>query len=174
MFKTRIDYPDEAEELEIVKRTTADVTARVTPTLDAGEIGDLQRIVRRVPVAEHVARYALSLARQTRPNHGNAPPFIRDYVSWGAGPRASQYLVLGAKARAVLYGRYYAATEDIDVIAYPVLRHRILTNFNAEAEGVKPDDIIGRLIQSVRASDSETEARATLPAVFRSESPGQA
>ncbi len=174
MFKTLIDYPDEAEELEIVKRTTADVIPRVTPTLDGKEILELQRIVRRVPVADHVARYALRLARLTRPNHGDAPRFIRDYVGWGAGPRASQYMVLGAKARSVLYGRYHAACEDIDAAAYPVLRHRILTNFNAEAEGVKPDDIVGRLIETARASLDEIEARGKLPAVFRSESPGQA
>jgi MoxR-like ATPase len=174
MFNTLIDYPDEGEELEIVKRTTADVTAQVTPTLDAQEIQGLQRIVRRVPVADHVALYALKLARLTRPNHVDAPDFIREYVSWGAGPRASQYLVLGAKARAVLYGRYYAAGEDIDVVAYPVLRHRILTNFNAEAEGIKPDWIVRRLIETVRATQDVTEASEKLPAVFRSESPGQA
>jgi MoxR-like ATPase len=174
MFNTLIDYPDEDEELEIVRRTTADVTAEVTPTLTSGEILDLQRIVRRVPVADHVARYALRLARLTRPNHPDAPPFVRDYVSWGAGPRASQYLVLGAKARSVLHGRYCAASEDIDVVAYPVLRHRILTNFNAEAEGVKPDDIVGRLIQSARDSIDKIEASGKLPAVFRSESAGEA
>ncbi len=173
MFNTFIDYPGEDEELEIVKRTTADVTARVTATLAGEEIVQLQRIVRRVPVADHVARYALQLARLTRPNHAQVPPFIRDYVNWGAGPRASQYLVLGAKARAVLHGRYYAASEDIETVAHPVLRHRILTNFNAEAEGVKPDDIINRLIEATRALQDETEASGKLPAVFGSEGPGQ-
>ena len=174
MFNTYIDYPDEDEELEIVKRTTADVTAEVVPTLTGEEILGLQRIVRRVPVADHVARYALVLARLTRPRHGAVPDFVREYVSWGAGPRASQYLVLGAKARAVLHGRYYAATEDIDAVAYPVLRHRIITNFNAEAEGIKPDEIVRRMIETARASLDETEASGKLPAVFRSESPGQA
>jgi MoxR-like ATPase len=174
MFKSFIDYPGEDEELDIVKRTTADVTAEVTPTLNADEILGLQRIVRRVPVADHVARYALALARLTRPRHDDAPGFVREYVSWGAGPRASQYLVLGAKARAVLHGRYYAATNDVDAVAYPVLRHRILTNFNAEAEGVKPDDVVRRMIETVRASFDETEARGKLPAVFGSESPGPA
>jgi MoxR-like ATPase len=174
MFNTYVDYPDEEEELEIVKRTTADVTAEVTPTLAAQEVLELQRIVRRVPVADHVARYALSLARLTRPRQEQAPEFIAEYVSWGAGPRASQYLVLGAKARAVLHGRYYAATEDVDAVAYPVLRHRILTNFNAEAEGVKPDEIVRRMIQSARALVDETEDRGKLPAVFRSQDPGQA
>ena len=174
MFNTFIDYPDEDEELQIVKRTTADVVAEVTATLTGEQILELQRIVRRVPVADHVARYALALARLTRPKHGDAPGFVREYVSWGAGPRASQYLVLGAKARAVLRGRYYAAGEDVDAVAYPVLRHRIITNFNAEAEGIKPDDIVRRMIDTVRASIDETEASGKLPAVFRSQDPGQA
>ncbi len=174
MFKTFIDYPDEGEELEIVKRTTADVIAEATPTLDAGEILALQRIVRRVPVADHVARFALALARLTRPRHGNVPEFVRDFVSWGAGPRASQYLVLGAKARAVLRGRYYASSEDIEAVAYPVLRHRIITNFNAEAEGIRPDDVVGRMIETARRLVDETEASGKLPEVFRSEGPGPA
>ncbi len=149
MFNTFVDYPSEDEELEIVKRTTADIEVHLTPTLEAEEIINLQRIVRRVPVADHVARYALHLARWTRPRAADAPPFISEYISWGAGPRASQYLVLGAKARAVLNGRFHASCEDIRAVAYPVLRHRILTNFNAEAEGIKPDEIIRRLIETV-------------------------
>ena len=174
MFKTFIDYPDEGEELEIVKRTTAEVTAEATPTLDAEEILTLQRIVRRVPVADHVARFALALSRLTRPRHGEVPEFVREYVSWGAGPRASQYLVLGAKARAVLRGRYYASSEDIEAVAYPVLRHRIITNFNAEAEGIRPDDVVRRMIDTARNLVEETEARGKLPEVFRSEGPGPA
>ncbi len=149
MFNTFVDYPSEDEELEIVKRTTADIEVRVTPTLDAEEIINLQRIVRRVPIADHVARYALHLARWTRPRSEDAPPFINEYVSWGAGPRASQYLVLGAKARAVLHGRFHASCDDIRAVAHPVLRHRILTNFNAEAEGIKADEIVRRLIEAV-------------------------
>ena len=149
MFNTFVDYPGEEEELEIIRRTTADVTTEVAPTLNAEEILELQHIVRRVPVAETVARFALALARKTRPNQDDAPSFIRDYVSWGAGPRASQYLVLGGKARAVIQGRFFVSHEDIQAVAYPVLRHRIMTNFNAEAEGVKPDEIIRRLIEHV-------------------------
>ena len=149
MFNTFVDYPSEDEELEIVKRTTTDIDVRVAPTLDAEEIINLQRIVRRVPVADHVARYALRLARWTRPREKDAPGFITEYVSWGAGPRASQYLVLGAKARAVLHGRFHAGREDIRAVAYPVLRHRIMTNFNAEAEGVRPDEVVRRLIEAV-------------------------
>jgi len=171
MFNTFVDYPDENEELEIIKRTTSDITAEVTRTLGGEEILDLQRIVRRVPVADHVARYAMQLARLTRPSDGS-PDFIREYVTWGAGPRASQYLVLGAKARAVLRGRYCAASEDIRAVAYPVLRHRILTNFNAEAEGIKPDEIIARLIDSVEAIEDETGESGRLPEVLGSDDPG--
>ena len=174
MFNTFVDYPSEQEELDIVKRTTTDVTAQVTPTLAAEEIIELQRIVRRVPVADHVARYALSLARLTRPAHEDAPDFIREYVSWGAGPRASQYLVLGAKARAVLHGRYCVASEDIRAVAYPVLRHRIMTNFNAEAEGIKPDDVVRRLIETVGELEEKAPGGGKLPEVFGTGDSGQA
>ncbi len=167
MFNTFVDYPDEQEEFDIVRRTTADVTVTVTPTLDAEEIVALQRIVRRVPVADHVVRYALQLARLTRPNKGDAPDFVREYVNWGAGPRASQYLTLGAKARAVLHGRFCAECEDVRAVAYPVLRHRIMTNFNAEAEGIKTDEIIRRLIDTVAAEGDKAIARGKLPEVFR-------
>jgi MoxR-like ATPase len=174
MFNTFVDYPEEDEELEIVKRTTTDVTATVRPILSAEEILHLQHIVRRVPVADHVARYALRLARLTRAGKGDVPAFIRDYVSWGAGPRASQYLVLGAKARAVLQGRFYAGCDDIRAVAYPVLRHRILTNFNAEAEGIKPDEIIRRLIDSVAVEEDQEAVRGKHPEVFRSAGAGPA
>ena len=165
MFNTYVDYPDEDEEFDIVRRTTADVTATVTPVLSGEQILALQKIVRRVPVADHVVRYAMKLIRLTRPDKSNVPPFIRDFVSWGAGPRASQYLVLGAKARAVLHGRFHADTDDIRAVVHPVLRHRIVTNFNAEAEGIKPDDLIRRLVDVV-GDDVENEK---LPPVFRKE-----
>ena len=174
MFNTFVDYPDEEEEFDIVKRTTADVEVRVSPTLSGEEILDLQRIVRRVPIADHVIRYALKLARLTRPDKGQAPQFVRDYVSWGAGPRASQYLTLGAKARAVLHGRFHADCEDIRAAAFPVLRHRILTNFNAEAEGVKPDDVIRRLIETIAVEEEKAPRSGKLPQVFRSEDSGSA
>ncbi len=174
MFNTYVDYPDEDEEFEIVKRTTAEIVARVTATLDAAQILDLQRIVRRVPVADHVTRYALKLVRLTRPAKGQAPQFVRDYVNWGAGPRASQYLVLGAKARAVLHGRFCAGSEDVRAVAHPVLRHRIMTNFNAEAEGIKPDRLIDRLIETMAAEEDKQDARGRLPEVFESAGPGQA
>ncbi len=168
MFNTYVDYPDEEEEFDIVRRTTADVTATVTPTLSGEKILALQKIVRRVPVADHVVRYAMKLVRLTRPRatpQDGVPQFIRDYVSWGAGPRASQYLVLGAKARAVLHGRFYAGVDDVRAVAFPVLRHRIVTNFNAEAEGLKPDELIRRLIDTV--GEQEVAAEEKLPPVFK-------
>jgi len=172
MFNTFVDYPDEQEEFDIVKRTTADIESKVTPTLTAEQIIRLQSIVRRVPVADHVIRYALQLVRMTRSDKSDVPDFVREYVSWGAGPRASQYLVLGAKARAVLRGRFHAGCEDIRAVALPVLRHRILTNFNAEAEGVKPDDIIARLIETAVVEEDEAVERGKLPGVFREEAKG--
>jgi MoxR-like ATPase len=153
MFNILVDYPDEQQELDIVKRTTADVSPQVTPTLSGPQILGLQTIVRRVPVADHVIRYALQLTRRTRPGQPDAADFVRDYVQWGAGPRASQYLILGAKARAVLHDRFYVNCEDVRAVAFPVLRHRIITNFNAEAEGVKTDDVIRRLIDSATVKD---------------------
>jgi MoxR-like ATPase len=167
MFNTFVDYPDEEEEFQIVRRTTADEPTAVTATLSAEEILELGRIVRRVPVADHVLRYALKFTRLTRRDKGQVPDFIQDYVSWGAGPRASQYLVLGAKARAVLHGRYCVGPEDIRAVAFPVLRHRIMTNFNAEAEGIKPDDIVRRLIETIPV-ENESATLGKQPQVFRS------
>ena len=164
MFHVLVDYPSEDEEFRIVRQTTADVEATVTPTLSGEQILALQRIVRRVPVADHVIRYALDLVRRTRPNASDAPDFTRSYIQWGAGPRASQYLILGAKARAVLQGRFYAGCDDVRAVAHPVLRHRILTNFNAEAEGIKPDDLIRRLIETVRA---DGQGEDEVPNVFK-------
>jgi MoxR-like ATPase len=151
MFNILVDYPSEEEEFRIVRQTTADVETHITPTLTGEQILDLQKIVRRVPVADHVIRYALDLVRRTRAAATDAPDFIRAYVQWGAGPRASQYLILGAKARAVLQGRFFAGCEDVRAVAGPVLRHRIITNFNAEAEGIKPDEIVRRLIAGAKS-----------------------
>ena len=124
-----------------------------------------------MPVADHVTRYALKFSRLTRRDSGPVPDFISEYVSWGAGPRASQFLILGAKARAVLQGRFHATSEDVRAVARPVLRHRILTNFNAEAEGIKPDDIVARLFDVIPADEDEL-ARGNLPEVFRSADAG--
>jgi MoxR-like ATPase len=165
MFNIYVDYPDEEEEFQIVRRTTADIPLRVSATLNADEIMSLCQIVRRVPIADHVTRYAIQFTRLTRKEKGNVPDFIRNYVSWGAGPRASQYLVLGAKARAILHGRFLVTCEDVRAVSLPVLRHRIMTNFNAEAEGIKPDHIVKRLIDFIPA-DQEENGR--LPEVFRS------
>lgn len=146
MFHVKVDYPTDREELEIVKRTTADRDVQITPTLDAAQIQQLSRIVRRVPIADHVAEYALQLARRTRPGQPESPAFVSEYVLWGAGPRASQYMVLGGKARAILHGRHFVSQEDIRAVAAPVLRHRIKTNFTADAEGVNADEIVRRLL----------------------------
>jgi MoxR-like ATPase len=160
MLHVLVDYPDEEEELEIVQRTTCDRFIDVSRTLTADQIVRLTAIVRRIPVAEHVYRFALRLARGTRPRSSSAPSFVRDYVSWGAGPRASQHLILGAKARAALHGRHCAAIDDVRHIARPVLRHRIITNYNAEADGVRADDIVDRLIDTANA---ESRRSITLP-----------
>jgi MoxR-like ATPase len=168
MFNTYVDYPEEDDEFQIVKRTTAGIPTTIAPTLTGQQILALQQTVRRVPVADHVIRYALAMVRMTRRDKPGVPDFVRQYVSWGAGPRASQYLVLGAKARAALQGRLCAAIEDIRAVAHPVLRHRIMTNFNAEAEGIKPDDIIRRLLDTLDARQFEADSRGTTPQIFQS------
>ncbi len=171
MFMIWVGYPSEEEELEIVKRTTADLEQKITATLDAARIGRLQQIVRKIPIADHVARYALKLARLTRKGESDAPQLVKDYVLWGAGPRASQYLVLGAKARAVLQGRDFATHDDIRAVALPVLRHRLKTNFNAEAEGITPDEIVRRLIELV-PEIPEDKNRSATPEVFKKATAG--
>ena len=147
MFNVKVDYPDEEDEFRIVESTTRPNRPTIDRVVNADELLSMQAVVLQVPVAEHVIRYAMRLTRKTRPDADDAPDFVRNYVTWGAGPRASQFLVLASKARALLYGRPYVATEDIRAVAAPVLRHRLITNFNAEADGVKPDDIVGRLIE---------------------------
>lgn len=154
MFEVLVDYPNEDEELAIVKQTTADYTPSVTATLGAEEIQTFTQLVRRIPIADHLARYALRLSRQTRVGKGAVPDMIEKYVSWGAGPRASQYLVLAAKARAALHGRYCVGSEDVQAVALPVLRHRVIANFNAEAEGVSTDAIINHLLEQTKVEDS--------------------
>jgi MoxR-like ATPase len=171
MFNVLVDYPSEEEELQIVRQTTSDVSEQITASLTAQEIQSLQQIVRKVPVADHVLRYALQFTRLTRREKGNVPDFISQYVTWGAGPRASQYLVLGAKARAVLHGRFHATCEDIRAVAAPVLRHRIVTNFNAEADGVRPDTIVNKLAELIEPLEQDSP-RGNLPNVFRSADAG--
>ncbi len=171
MFHVWVDYPSADEELEIIKRTTADIEVKITPTLHAEQISELTRIVRKVPIAEHVARYAMQLARQTRRQEPDAPEFIREYVQWGAGPRASQYLVLGAKARAVLLGRFFVTHDDVRAIAPPVLRHRLKMNFNADAAGVSADEVVRRLLAHVPLT-SEEALPSGVPDVYRSANAG--
>jgi MoxR-like ATPase len=154
MFKSLIDYPAEEEEFKIIKLTTTEHQADVHHVLSGDDILQLQHIVRKVPCADHVIRYAMRLVRATRREKGEVPDFVRDYVAWGAGPRASQYLVLAGKARAILKGRYFVSTEDIRDMALPVLRHRIITNFNAEAESIKTDTLVEWLIRDIRAGES--------------------
>ena len=172
MLNILVDYPSEDEELDIVRLTTSIHKPTVTKVLSGNDILGLQEIVRKVPVADHVTRYAIRLTRSTRREKEDAPGFIRDFVSWGAGPRASQYLVLAAKARAVLHGNYHVSIGDIRAVAGPVLRHRIITNFNAEAEGLKPDDIVERLIKTIPIDDHEAEQSGKLPKLFRSANAG--
>src|SRR3954454_15381439 len=149
MFNINVGYPSEDEEFQIVRLTTAGRKVELSHVLTGEEIIALQEIVRKVPVADHVIRYALQFSRLTRVSEGNVPSFVKDFVGWGAGPRASQYLILAGKARALLKGRYHVSTEDIRQVALPVLRHRIVTNFNAEAEGVKSDTIVKKLIDYI-------------------------
>jgi MoxR-like ATPase len=155
MLNVRVDYPDEDDEYHIVQATTGGAAATVERVVSASDLLEMQDLVRKVPVAPYVIRYALKFTRATRKEKGDVPDFVRDYVTWGAGPRASQYLVLAAKARAVLQGRPYVSCEDVRAVAAPVLRHRILTNFNAEADGIKSDDIVRRLIEAVPREAAE-------------------
>ncbi|MFP4056080.1 MAG: AAA family ATPase [Candidatus Brocadiia bacterium] len=166
MFEITVDYPTEDEEFDILRLTTAPFGADLGQVLDARQIVGLQGLVLKVPIADHVIRYAMALARLTRVGKGEVPEFISRYVRWGAGPRAGQYMILGGKARAVLHGRYYVSCEDIRHVAYPVLRHRIITNFNAEAEGVSTDDLIGQLIDTVPPPKGDPAAVPQLRSVL--------
>jgi len=149
MFNIYVDYPSLEEEARIVSTTTTGYLADLDPVMGAEEIIELQRLVRRIPVSDFVVNYAVRLARSTRPTEGNGLKFIKDYVGWGAGPRASQYLILGAKTRAAMLGRYTPSCEDVRAVAEAVLRHRIVANFSAEADGVSTVDIIRQLVDAV-------------------------
>ncbi len=150
MFNVRVDYPSRDEELEIMRLTTTTTQPQLKPVLGKDEILNLQETVRRVPVADPVLGYAVRLVRATRLDSPEAPAFVKESLSWGAGPRATQNLILGGKARALLKGRFYVATEDIRAVAHPVLRHRLITNYSAEAEGITSDKIVDRLLETVR------------------------
>jgi MoxR-like ATPase len=163
MFNILVDYPEEEEEFKIVERTTSTAVPQLDRVLSATDILEMQDIVRKVPVAPYVIRYAMKFTRLTRKGraagarNGDVPDFVKDYVTWGAGPRATQFLILAAKARAVLHGRYYVSCEDVRSVAAPVLRHRIVTNFNAEADGITPDEIVRRLIDVIPRDPQEKQ-----------------
>jgi MoxR-like ATPase len=169
MLNIAVDYPSEEEEVRIVELTTSTFKASIGKVFSGADILEFQEIVRRVPPAPYANEYAVRLARTTRRGRDDAdtPEFIRDYVSWGAGPRASQYLMLAAKARAALHGKTFAGIDDIRAVAAPVLRHRIVTNFNAEADGLRPDDLIARLIEFVPVNPSEAAQSGRVAQVFR-------
>jgi len=150
MFNIVVDYPSPEEETAIIKQVTGTYSADLSPVLSGADILRLQEIVRRVPVADHVIQFARDLARASRPGAPEAPGFISELVQWGAGPRAGIYLILAAKARAILHGRYHATTEDVRAAALPVMRHRIVTTFNAEAAGISADEVVKRLLTEVR------------------------
>jgi MoxR-like ATPase len=146
MFNLWIDYPKKDEERTIVRITTGNVIPKVRKITDKKQLLELQDLIRRIPVADHVIDFAVDLVRKTRPDSEEAPDYIKEWVSWGAGPRACQYLILGAKSRCALDGRPTPDMDDVKRVANPVLRHRTITNFNAEAEGVRTTDIINRLL----------------------------
>jgi MoxR-like ATPase len=150
MFNVVIDYLPEAEEVEVVKQTTSARPAPIAPLFTGEDVIRFHELVRKVPVAEEMVRYAVQLASMSRPRQAGTPEFINDWVSWGAGTRAGQFLVLGAKARALLRSRAHVTVEDIQALAPPVLRHRILLNYRAEAEGIRVDEVIKRLVSAAK------------------------
>ncbi len=147
MFHLKVDYPSADDEVLIVRKTTTNQRAELETVLDAQRILELQKLVLQVPVSDEVVRFAVDLVRRTRPDDASAPEFVKEYVSWGAGPRASQYLVIGGKARAILDGRLTVSNEDVKALAPSILRHRMLTNFQAEAQGLTTDDVVARLLE---------------------------
>ena len=159
MFEIRVGYPGRDEEIEIMRRTTSTARATLSAVLDGTRIQQLQEVVRQVVVADHVFGYVADLVRATRPREPGVPTFVPELLGWGAGPRACQYLILGGKARAILHGRLHVTTEDIRAVALPVLRHRLVTTFHADAEGITPDDIIARLIGAIPLPQEEAAAR---------------
>lgn len=150
MFNIDINYPNFDQEMEVVASTTSTYQPGLEKVIDAEKILQMQDLVRKVPASSHVIGYAVRLVRSSRPKEAEALPFVKEWTEWGAGPRASQYLILAAKARAVMDGRYVASTEDVKAVAPSILRHRIITNFRAQAEGISSLDIIDRLLREVK------------------------
>lgn len=166
MFKVFVTYPSFNEEFEIARRTTSAQVEEIAPVLTGEQIIDLQHLVRKVPVSDHIIKYCLALVRQTRIGEPGCPKFIREWLSWGAGPRAVQNLILGAKARALLYGRSHVMTEDIKKLALPVMRHRILTNFTAASEGVTTDVVIRKMVEETPEKEGELEKDERFKSMF--------
>jgi MoxR-like ATPase len=172
MFMIQISYPGEDQELEIVRRSTTKQDVKITPVLGNADITRVQELVRQAPVADHVIRYALRLVRATRIKEPmdsglSRPRIVSDYVAWGAGPRASEYLVLAAKAKAILGGSYHVTPEHIRAVAHPVLRHRILTNFNAEADQVTADKIVEGMLADIPVEGGTPAQKRQMDAVMR-------
>ena len=171
MFNITIGYPSEEEEMEVIRRTTCLESPQVSQVLTGQDVQRVQELIRQTPVADHVIRYALRLVRATRiREHSDdtpKPEIVRDYLAWGAGPRASQFLILGAKANAILRGNSHVAPENVQAVAKPCLRHRIITNFNAEADGVTTDDVIEKLLEVIPVEGGAEADRRRLDAVTR-------
>ena len=168
MFKVLVDYPTFDDELEVARRTTAKVSSEVNAVLSGEEILHLQDLVRSVPVADHIIRYALALVRQTRVGTEGVPEFVADQIGWGAGPRAVQFLILGGKARALLHGRTHVTIEDIQELCRPVLRHRMVVTFAAESDGITTDDVIDRLVAETPTAEDELTRDARFQKIFAS------
>jgi MoxR-like ATPase len=168
MFKVFVKYPTFEEELEVARRTTGLGEEEIEPVLAAEDILQLQRIVRSVPISAHLMRYALALVRQTRMGEPGVPDFVGEQLAWGAGPRAVQFLVLGAKARALLHGRTHVTVEDIQVLAPPVLRHRLVLSFTAESDGVCTDDVVRRILSITPPHEDELTRDARFQTIFAS------
>ncbi|MGQ9643589.1 MAG: AAA family ATPase [Ignavibacterium sp.] len=147
MFNLWLNYPSYEEEIKVVQTTTSGYNAQLNKVLAAQEILTFQNLIRRVPVADNVIQFAVKVSNMTRPVNGNSPQFIKQWITWGAGPRASQYLILAAKSRAVIQGRFTPNIDDVKTVMLPVLRHRIITNFSAEAEGISSVDVIKKLLE---------------------------
>ena len=163
----RVDYPESGEERQILERTTVEQSVEIEKVVTGEEILEFQQTVRRVPIAPDVMDYAIRLVRATRTRGDHTPPeFVAQSVSWGAGPRAGQFLVLGGKARALLHGNRHVSIEDIQAMALPVLRHRIVANFSAESEGVTPDHVIERLIEDTPSKEGELTSDPRLQKIF--------
>jgi len=155
LFLVNVDYPSRDEERQIVVRTTGTFASEIQPVLSGQQILELQRVVRKVPVPDHVMDFVLDLVRVTRPDAPDSPAFVKELISWGAGPRACQNLVLAGKVRAVLRGRFHVTIDDIEALALPVLRHRVVPTFNAEAEGVTVDEIVRRILKTIPRGEAK-------------------